>query len=295
MSTEKINIRPRLPDWIRVKPHTGKERQNVNTILKELHLNTVCESAKCPNLGECWHKKTATFMIMGNECTRNCKFCAVSHNQPAPLDLNEPFKVAEAVKQMGLKYVVITSVTRDDVYDGGAHVFAQTIKEIRNMNGADVKIEVLTPDFNGSSDSIKIVLDAQPTVFNHNVETVERLSSEIRKKATYKKSLEVLSKAVEISNGTIPVKSGIMVGMGETDEEILTAIRDIRKTGASILTIGQYLPPTNNHWKLTRYPEPNKFKLWEEFAHELGFVHVASGPLVRSSYMAEQLMESQLH
>ncbi len=295
MSTEKINIRPRLPEWIRIKPHTGKERQNVNAILKELQLNTVCESAKCPNLGECWHKKTATFMIMGNECTRNCKFCAVSHNEPLPLDSNEPLKVAEAVKKMALKYVVITSVTRDDISDGGAHVFAQTIEEIRKLNGKDIKIEVLTPDFNSSSDSIKIVLNAKPTVFNHNIETVERLSSEIRKKATYKKSLDVLSKAVEISNGKIPVKSGIMVGMGETDEEIVTAIKDIRKTGVSILTIGQYLPPTNTHWKLIRYVEPDKFKLWEEIAYELGFIHVASGPLVRSSYMAEQLMESQLH
>ncbi len=295
MSIEKINIRPRLPEWIRVKTHTGKDRQNVNAILKELQLNTVCESAKCPNLGECWHKKTATFMIMGNECTRNCKFCAVSHNEPMPLNSDEPSKVAEAVRKMALKYVVITSVTRDDISDGGAHVFAQTINEIRKLNGTDIKIEVLTPDFNGSSDSIKIVLDAKPTVFNHNIETVERLSSEIRKKATYKKSLNVLSKAVEISNGKIPVKSGIMVGMGETNEEIVTAIKDIRKMGTSILTIGQYLPPTNNHWKLIRYVEPDKFKLWEEIAYELGFIHVASGPLVRSSYMAEQLMKSELH
>ncbi|OGV50273.1 MAG: lipoyl synthase [Lentisphaerae bacterium GWF2_44_16] len=286
-------FRPKLPPWIRVRVSCGKERNEVDSILKGLRLNTVCESAECPNLNECWHRKTATFMILGSQCTRNCKFCAVSHSPaPPPPEADEPARVAEAVKKMKLSYVVVTSVTRDDLPDGGASHFAAVIRELYKAVN-NVKVEVLTPDFNGSIDALKTVLDEKPSVFNHNVETVERLSSQIRSRANYRRSLELLSNAVRIGGG-IPVKSGLMAGLGETDEEILNSIRDIRNTGASILTIGQYLPPSAEHWQLQRYVEPEKFKEWGEYAYSLGFSFVASSPLVRSSYNAEELLEKKL-
>ena len=286
-----MKTRPKLPPWIRVRVSAGDGREKVNSLLNDLNLNTVCSSAKCPNLGECWNRKTATFMILGDYCTRNCKFCAVNHDiKPKEIDLEEPKRVAEAVKKLGLKYVVLTSVTRDDLPDEGANQFIETICEIRKLD-KDIKIEILTPDFNNKKDLLKIVLDAKPTVFNHNIETVERLSCDIRSKATYRKSLEVLKSAFELGNGT-PVKSGIMVGMGETDDEVIKTIRDIRNTGATILTIGQYLPPSNEHWKLERYPDPTKFEEWGKFATEIGFKFVASAPLVRSSYNASELYSS---
>ncbi len=286
-----MKTRPKLPPWIRVRVSAGDGREKVNSLLNDLNLNTVCSSAKCPNLGECWNRKTATFMILGDYCTRNCKFCAVNHDiKPKSIDLEEPKRVAEAVKKLGLKYVVLTSVTRDDLPDEGANQFIETICEIRKLD-KDIKIEILTPDFNNKKDLLKMVLDAKPTVFNHNIETVERLSCDIRSKATYRKSLEVLKSAFELGNG-IPVKSGIMVGMGETDDEVIQTIRDIRNTGATILTIGQYLPPSNEHWKLERYPEPTKFEEWGKFATEIGFKFVASAPLVRSSYNASELYSS---
>ncbi len=286
-----MKTRPKLPPWIRVRVSAGDGREKVNSLLNDLNLNTVCSSAKCPNLGECWNRKTATFMILGDYCTRNCKFCAVNHDiKPKEIDLEEPKRVAEAVKKLGLKYVVLTSVTRDDLPDEGANQFIETICEIRKLD-KDIKIEILTPDFNNKKDLLKMVLDAKPTVFNHNIETVERLSCDIRSKATYRKSLEVLKSAFELGNGT-PVKSGIMVGMGETDDEVIKTIRDIRNTGATILTIGQYLPPSNEHWKLERYPDPTKFEEWGKFATEIGFKFVASAPLVRSSYNASELYSS---
>ena len=281
--------RPRLPEWIRVKTHTGKGRNKVKNLISDLGLHTVCESAGCPNLGECWHKHTATFMILGNICTRNCKFCAVTNGSPLLPDSNEPKNIAIAVKRMNLKYAVITSVTRDDLADGGASIFAEVIKEANNIDGSTTKIEVLTPDFKGSKEALRTVLEAKPAVFNHNIETVERLSKEIRITATYKNSLTVLKNAVEISNNTIPVKSGLMVGLGENDKEVLQTVTDIRNTGAKILTIGQYLPPTTTHWKLDRYVHPDTFKEWKEFALSIGFTNVASDPLVRSSYQAEEL------
>lgn len=281
--------RPRLPEWIRVKPQTGMGRSEVSDILKNHKLNTVCKSAKCPNLGECWHKHTATFMILGDICTRNCRFCAVKNGLPAPPDMTEPENIAKAVKEMRLKYVVITSVTRDDLPDGGAEIFAQTIKKIREYNGLDIKIEILTPDFNCDINSLQTVLDAEPTVFNHNIETVKRLTDKIRYKATYKNSLFVLKKALELSRKKIPVKSGLMVGMGESNSEVEECIRDIRDAGASILTIGQYLPPTNDSWTLERYVHPSQFEIWGKLALEMGFKSVASAPLVRSSYCAENL------
>ena len=292
MTEEVDNIfskRPRMPEWIRVKPHIGNAREDVSSILKNHRLNTVCKSAKCPNLGECWHNGTATFMILGDICTRNCRFCAVNNGSPNPINPSEPESVANAVKEMRLKYVVITSVTRDDLPDGGASVFAETIRKIREFNSAPIKIEVLTPDFNCDLHSLKKVLDASPTVFNHNTETVKRLTGKIRAKATYENSMFVLRKAFELSKGELPIKSGLMVGLGETNAEVEECIADIRSTGATILTIGQYLPPTPKSWPLDRYVHPSQFDLWKIFALKIGFNNVASAPLVRSSYCAENL------
>ena len=287
-----MKTRPKLPPWIRVRIGTGEGRKEVASILKELNLNTVCGSAECPNLAECWQKRTATFMILGNECTRDCRFCAVKHN-PAPAlpDPKEPANIAEAVQRMGLKYVVITSVTRDDLPDGGAPQFADTVCEIRKID-PNIQIEVLTPDYLGNE--LKTVLNAKPAVFNHNIETVERLSREIRRKANYQRSMQTLTEAANFAKALKPesdilIKSGLMVGMGETDEEVEQTICDIRKTGASMLTIGQYLPPSGKHWQLERYVEPKIFEHWRKFALEQGFAKVASAPLVRSSYHAEEL------
>ncbi len=280
--------RGKLPPWIRIRVNCGGAREEVNSILSSLKLNTVCSSAKCPNLSECWHHRTATFMIMGNECTRNCRFCAVEHgSHPAPLDAGEPQRVAEAAAKMELKFVVVTSVTRDDLPDGGAGHFAETITALRReLPGAG--IEVLTPDFNGNKADLETVLAAGPTIFNHNVETVERLSNDIRSKATYRRSLEFLAMAAANNLG-IPVKSGLMVGLGETDDEVIKTLHDLRNAGVSILTVGQYLPPSPFHWPLDRYVEPEKFAEWGDYARGIGFGSVASAPLVRSSYRAGEL------
>jgi lipoic acid synthetase len=290
MNNKTKQRRPKFPPWIRVKVGVGSGKGEVSRILKELNLNTVCSSAGCPNLDECWRRNTATFMILGDECTRNCRFCAVKHcDMPAAADPSEPANVAEAAVRLKLKYVVVTSVTRDDLSDGGSGQFAETICEIRRRDPA-IEVEVLTPDYLG--DNLKTVLNAEPVVFNHNIETVERLSREIRIKADYRRSLEVLKSAVELSGSGTAVKSGLMVGMGESDEEVETTICDIRKTGASILTIGQYLPPSGAHWELERYVEPAKFEKWKDFALDLGFKNVASAPLVRSSYHADMLHDN---
>lgn len=281
--------RPKLPPWIRVKVNCGTNRNEVAHLMDELKLHSVCSSAHCPNLGECWHRGTATFMILGDECTRNCKFCAVKHNaHPAAPDPAEVANLVEAVKRMKLKYVVITCVTRDDLTDGGASQFAAIINAL-HKEVPRTGIEVLTSDFNGNVDALKTVLDAGPTVFNHNVETVRRIAEQIRDKATYDRSMQVLRKAYELTNGRIPVKSGLMVGLGEKDEEVLETLKELRKNKVSILTIGQYLPPSNGHWDLDRYVEPEKFDEWAKFAREIGFDFVASAPLVRSSYNAEEL------
>jgi len=280
----------RFPPWIRVRAACGSERNEVEQILTGLKLHTVCAGAHCPNLNECWHRRTATFMIMGNRCTRRCKFCAVDHHAPPdPLEPDEPDRVAEAAARLNLKYVVITSVTRDDLPDGGAAHFAAVIRAVR-ARLPDAGIEVLTPDFNADRAALKLVLDAAPTVFNHNVETVERLAAQIRTRATYRRSLEVLRMAGELSGGKIPVKSGIMVGLGETDAEVEQTITDIYQAGARILTVGQYLPPSREHWPLQRYAEPEKFSVWGDFARKLGFEFVASAPMVRSSYNAGELV-----
>lgn len=281
--------RGKLPPWIRIRVNCGSAREEVAAILSGLKLNTVCASAQCPNLNECWHKRTATFMILGNECTRNCRFCAVNHSPcPLPPDPDEPEHVAVAAAQMKLKFVVVTSVTRDDLPDGGAEHFAATIRAL-HKHLPEAGVEVLTPDFNENREHLNIVLDAHPTVFNHNIETVERLAAQIRNKATYRRSLKVLAMASEY--GGIPVKSGLMVGLGETDEEVVQALRDLRDSGVTVLTIGQYLPPSGQHWKLDRYVEPEKFAEWGKLAADLGFESIASAPLVRSSYHAGELIK----
>lgn len=294
MDDKRTQHRPKLPPWIRIKVGCGQAREEVSSILTGLRLNTVCSSARCPNLNECWHRRTATFMILGEHCTRNCRFCAVGHTQsPLPPDPEEPARLAAAAAKMELKYVVVTSVTRDDLPDGGAGHFAAVITALRHTL-PEAGIEVLTPDFNGDVEALKTVLAAGPTVFNHNVETVERLSGQIRSKANYRRSLAVLKAASEIGGGRIPVKSGIMAGLGETDDELVRTLKDLREAGVSILTIGQYLPPSGQHWPLNRYVEPEKFDEWGRIAHELGFSFVASAPLVRSSYNAAELIAKKL-
>ena len=287
-----MQTRPKLPPWIRVKVNCGTNRNEVAHLMDELKLHSVCASAHCPNLGECWHRGTATFMILGDECTRNCKFCAVKHNAaPAPPDPQEVTNLVEAVKRMKLKYVVITCVTRDDLEDGGASQFAALINAL-HAEVPGVGIEVLCSDFNDNIDALKTVLDAGPTVFNHNVETVRRIAEQIRDKATYDRSMRVLRNAYDLTNGKIPVKSGLMVGLGETDEEVIETLKELKENKVSILTIGQYLPPSNGHWKLDRYVEPEKFDEWAKFARKTGFDFVASAPLVRSSYNAEELFSN---
>ncbi len=280
--------RPKLPDWLKVRVRVGGG-DGVAGILRDLRLNTVCSGALCPNIEECFCSGTATFLIMGGSCTRNCKFCAIDHNShPLPLEMDEPERLAEAAARLKLNFVVVTSVTRDDLPDGGAGVFASVIHALRRRL-PQAGVEVLTPDFNGDRDAVKVVLAAKPTVFNHNLETVERLSGEIRTRATYRKSLEVLRLAVELGDG-IPVKSGIMLGLGESDEEAIQALRDLRSVGVSIVTIGQYLPPSGEHWPLARFVTPEEFVRFGQIARDLGFASVASSPLVRSSYHAGELV-----
>ena len=283
----------RLPEWIRVKVRSGTNRQEVEKDLSDLKLNTVCAEAKCPNLAECWHQRTATYMLMGNDCTRACRFCAIGYAKPKPLDEGEPARVAEAAARMGLEYVVVTSVARDDLPDEGAGHFAQTIKEIR-LRLPNAGIEILTPDFNGRKDLIQTAVDAMPTVFNHNLETCERLSPAVRGRAKYRRSLQVLEDAKTLSKGTVLTKSGIMVGLGETDEEVIQCIDDLYAAKVDILTIGQYLPPSRKHWKLKRYVRPEKFDEWAEYAKSIGFNAVASSPMVRSSYKAGELVNAKL-
>mgnify|MGYP006281187355 CR=1 FL=1 len=282
----------RLPPWLRVSYRGGGAREEVRSLLRSLNLHTVCQSAQCPNLCQCWQRGTATFMILGDSCTRDCRFCAVPHTPPAPPESDEPERVAEAAARLELNYVVVTSVTRDDLPDGGANHFARTVRAIKARRpGAG--IEVLTPDFNGDSAALKNVLDAGPTVFNHNLETCERLTNEIRSGADYRRSLGVLRAAadhVQASERAFPfIKSGIMLGMGETRSEIHGMLRDLYGNGVRLLTVGQYLPPSKSHWSLDRYVHPDEFEEWGRIAREMyGFTYVASAPLVRSSYMAEE-------
>jgi lipoic acid synthetase len=279
--------RPRLPEWLRITLPTTDTFSRTRSLLDELKLHTVCESAKCPNHWECWSKGTATFMIAGDRCTRACGFCAVATAKPFALEADEPARVAEATRRMKLKHVVITAVARDDLKDGGADHFAQTIRKVRELNPGIV-IEVLVPDFNDNDAAIETVLAADPHIYNHNLETVRRLTPDVRHRATYDRSLTVLRKVKELRGDTIHTKSGIMLGLGETREELLQAMRDLRDSRCDILTLGQYLQPTLRHLPVKEFVPPAQFAEYKTIAEEMGFVHVASGPMVRSSYHADE-------
>ncbi|MBW8864796.1 MAG: lipoyl synthase [Verrucomicrobia bacterium] len=279
--------RPRIPEWLRLKLPTSNTFGQTRNLLEDLRLHTVCESAKCPNHWECWSKGTATFMIAGDRCTRACGFCAVSTAKPLALETDEPMRVAEATRRMKLKHVVITAVARDDLKDGGAEHFRQTIEAVRQLNPGIV-IEVLVPDFNESDAAIENVLNANPHIFNHNLETVRRLTPSVRHRATYDRSLAVLKKVKDKRGDTIHTKSGIMLGLGEREAEILAAMDDLRGSKCDILTLGQYLQPSLKHLPVIEFITPAKFAEYKAHAEKLGFVHVASGPMVRSSYHADE-------
>lgn len=277
----KSDMAQRAPWLIRRIPAGGVDK--IQSLMDDLHLHTVCQSASCPNQGECFHAGTATFLILGSICTRGCRFCGVPKGQPRPVDSAEPENVATAVKTMGLKHAVVTSVTRDDLLDGGAAQFVSCIRAIRS-SCPEITVEVLTPDFAGNSESLRKVLAEQPEVFNHNVETVPRLYPQVRPQANYRRSLEVLQTAAEAR--ITWVKSGLMLGLGETEDEVVSVLQDLREVGANSLTLGQYLRPTREHLPVVDYIHPDRFKALEGKAFQLGFGHVASGPLVRSSYHA---------
>jgi lipoic acid synthetase len=279
--------RPRLPEWLRIRLPTTESFARTRALLDELKLHTVCESARCPNHFECWSKGTATFMIAGDRCTRACGFCAVTTAKPFALEADEPARVAEATHRMRLNHVVITAVARDDLKDGGAEHFRRTIEAVRALNPG-IAIEVLVPDFNDSDSAINEVLSARPHIFNHNLESVRRLTPTVRSRATYDRSLSVLQKAKAKGGSAIRTKSGIMLGLGETEEELFVALQDLRRVGCDILTLGQYLQPTLKHLPVKEFVTPEKFQEYGERAREMGFVHVASGPMVRSSYHADE-------
>ena len=281
-------IRPRepKPEWLKVRAPGSENYLRLKGIMKDLRLNTVCEDAHCPNIGECWHHGTATFMILGDICTRACSYCAVAHGRPNELDRAEPGRVVEAIARMGLQYAVITSVDRDDLADGGAEIFADTIRQTR-ARVPHCRIEVLIPDFQGLETSLRTVLDAGPDVLNHNIETVPRLYRMARSGGKYPRSLELLDRSRTYKPG-IATKTGIMVGLGEEIDEVVTVFDDLRRVGVSILTIGQYLRPSPQHAPMTRYYHPDEFAELKRIALGTGFVHVESGPLVRSSYHAHE-------
>ncbi|GAA0136526.1 lipoyl synthase [Paenibacillus sp. YSY-4.3] len=278
------------PDWIRIKLTTGDNYQEIKEMMRSKTLHTVCEEARCPNIYECWANRTATFMILGDICTRACRFCAVNTGLPTELDLQEPERVAEAAEKMGLRHCVITSVARDDLKDGGASIFAETVRAVRKRLPL-CSVEVLIPDFLGNEDSLRIVMDAKPDILNHNIETVERLSDRVRAKAKYRRSLELLQRA-KLMQPDIPTKSSIMLGVGEEWPEILQAMDDLRAVDCDILTIGQYLQPSPQHLNVEKYYRPEQFAELKEEGMKRGFSHVESGPLVRSSYHAHEQVKS---
>lgn len=279
--------RLRLPAWLHTRLPTTDSFTQTRALLDELRLHTVCQSAACPNHWECWSKGTATFMIGGDRCTRACGFCAVTTAKPFPLEADEPARVADATRRLGLRHVVITAVARDDVPDGGADHFRRTIEAVRALNPATV-IEVLTSDFNAREAAIGTVIAAQPHIFNHNLETVRRLTPLVRSRATYDRSLSVLGHAKAKCDGRIYTKSGLMLGLGETEEELFIALADLRRVGCDLLTLGQYLQPTLKHLPVVEYVTPEKFAEYGARAREMGFRHVVSAPMVRSSYHADE-------
>ncbi len=283
-------VRKPKPEWLRAKAPVGENFHELKKLARGLGLHTVCESAQCPNIGECWNHKTATFMLLGDICTRRCGFCAVPKGRPLEIDWDEPRRVAEAVATLGLKHAVVTSVNRDDDNVGGAKIFADTIRLIREVT-EDCRIEVLIPDFQGLEEPLRIVLEAKPDVLNHNTETVPRLYRAVRSGARYERTLNLLSDAKRMAPQGV-TKSGVMVGLGETTEELIEVFRDLGERGVDILTVGQYLRPSKDHLPMTRYYTPEEFKFLKQEALKFGFRHVESGPMVRSSYHAHEQTEA---
>ncbi|MFC5711186.1 lipoyl synthase [Thalassorhabdus alkalitolerans] len=285
----------RKPEWLKIKLNTNESYKGLKKMMREKNLHTVCEEAKCPNIHECWaERKTATFMILGDVCTRACRFCAVKTGLPTELDWDEPERVAESVEQMGLKHAVITAVARDDLKDGGAAVFAETVRAVRRRNPF-CTIEVLPSDMMGMEENLKTLMEARPNILNHNIETVRRLTPRVRARATYDRSLEFLRYAKEL-HSDIPTKSSLMIGLGETKEEIIETMDDLRAHDVDIMTIGQYLQPSKKHLKVQKYYHPDEFAELREIAMSKGFKHCEAGPLVRSSYHAdEQVNEAQVN
>ena len=286
ISVFSVLMMRRHPDWLKVRVGGGETYVEMKNLLRTAKLHTICEEAKCPNIAECFGCGTAVFLILGDVCTRGCAYCNVNHGKPLPLNKNEPKDIADSVKTLGLKYVVITSVTRDDLPDGGASVFSKTLTEIRQMNGG-CKIEVLIPDFKGQQAALQKVVDAAPDVINHNIEVVEDLFPMIRPEGDYQRSLSVL-KTIKTINKTMKTKSGFMLGFGESKDQILATMKDLRASGVDFLTIGQYLQPTKKHMLVRKYYTPDEFEEFKAIALDMGFLHVESGPLVRSSYHAEK-------
>ncbi|HTX41210.1 MAG TPA: lipoyl synthase [Acidobacteriaceae bacterium] len=291
----QIDLAPRRPlpkpDWLRARAPVGDNYHDLKKLARSLNLHTVCESAQCPNIGECWHHKTATFMMLGNTCTRRCGFCAVPKGRPDPIDFDEPRRVAEAVAALGLKFAVITSVNRDDDVIGGARAFVMVIEEIRRQ-APGCQVEVLIPDFQGNEQAIRMVVEARPEILNHNTESVPRLYRAVRSGARYERTLCLLQFAKEIEPKTV-TKSGVMVGLGEEMHELLQVYRDLATAGVDVLTIGQYLRPSKDHLPIARYYTPDEFAFMKREALAMGFRHVESGPLVRSSYHAHEQADSQ--
>lgn len=288
--TVETELPKRKPDWLRVRLPAGSEYSRVKNLMRDHQLHTVCEEAMCPNIGECWSRGTATFLLMGDTCTRSCGFCHIKTGRPQTLDEGEPVRVAESVQVLALSHCVLTSVNRDELPNGGAHIFANTIREIR-QRVPGCTIEVLIPDFKGSRPALQQVMDARPEILNHNTETVPRLYRTVRPQANYQQTLHVLSNAKELDPGTV-TKTGIMVGLGETKEEVIQVMHDLREHGVDIFTIGQYLRPTPLHLPIYRYVHPDEFQAFHDIGMELGFKWVESGPLVRSSYHAEGQAEA---
>jgi len=280
----KLDVLQKKPRWLKVKAPGGTNYRRLKGLMNELGLNSVCQEAQCPNIGECWEAGTATFLIMGDKCTRNCPYCAIAHGRPEELDEDEPRRVAEMIEQLELRHVVITSVDRDDLPDGGARIFGWLIDDIHERL-PECSIEVLTPDFRGMRPSIERVIEARPDIFNHNMETVERLHLEMRPGARYDRSLEVLRYAKSLDDGVL-IKTGIMLGLGENSDDIRSFLDDAFAVGVQILTLGQYLRPSLRHRPIDRYVSPDEFDEWKVYGESLGFLHVESGPLVRSSYHA---------
>lgn len=298
MSTQLVQIevapppRQPKPSWLRARPPMGAHYHELKKLARSLSLHTVCESAQCPNIGECWNHGTATFMLLGNICTRHCGFCAVPKGRPEAIDWDEPRRVAEAVSTLGLKHAVITSVNRDDDNIGGARIFAETIREVRRQAPA-CRVEVLIPDFQGIEAALRIVLEAQPDILNHNTETVPRLYRAVRSGARYERTVTLLRRVKDFSRAMLS-KTGLMVGLGESMDELLEVYRDLAATGCDILTIGQYLRPSRDHLPVARYYTPDEFAFMKDAALAMGFRHVESGPLVRSSYHAHEQVPGEL-